>query len=127
MKSKILEQSAVMRNIGLHSDIKAMQADEDRARKLGKRIRRRARADAQARAQPARSARSSTRIDKNDKALDKPFVQALGLATSFRNDEAANVLMTQIDPIEQAHAGRPHEADRHPAEGERRGRARRHQ
>jgi len=36
MRSLALEQSAVMRNIGLHTDIKAMQADEDRARQLGK-------------------------------------------------------------------------------------------
>src|SRR5678816_4065653 len=36
MKALALEQSAVMRNIGLHSDIKAMQGDEDRARQLGK-------------------------------------------------------------------------------------------
>ena len=31
----VLEQSAVMRNIGLHSDVKSMQIDEDRARRLG--------------------------------------------------------------------------------------------
>src|SRR5258706_12320483 len=36
MKALTLEQSAVMRNIGLHNDIKAMQVHEDRARRLGK-------------------------------------------------------------------------------------------
>src|SRR5215831_3291094 len=36
MKTLTLEQSSAMRDIGLHSDIKAMQADEDRARGLGR-------------------------------------------------------------------------------------------
>jgi len=40
-------------------------------------------------------------MTKTDKELDKPFLQALGLSTSFRNEEAANVLMNQIDPIVQ--------------------------
>jgi methyl-accepting chemotaxis protein len=44
-------------------------------------------------------------IDKKDKELDKPFLQALGLATSFRNEEAANVLMNQMDPIIQGMVG----------------------
>src|SRR5258706_9651487 len=35
MKALALEQSAVMRNIGLHSDIKMMQIEEDRTRRLG--------------------------------------------------------------------------------------------
>src|SRR5688572_18811056 len=36
MKALVLEQSAVMRNIGLHADLKAMHQDEDRSRRLGK-------------------------------------------------------------------------------------------
>src|SRR5258708_40052119 len=36
MKALALEQSAVMRNIGRHSAIKARQMDEDRARSLGR-------------------------------------------------------------------------------------------
>jgi methyl-accepting chemotaxis protein len=104
MKSKILEQSAVMRNIGLHSDIKAMQSDEDLAKKLGKEF-----DDARERMLKLQLTGQEREIiesiDKKDKELDKPFVQALGLATSFRNDEAANVLMTQIDPIVQGTLG----------------------
>ena len=100
MKSQILEQSAVMRNIGLHSDIKAMQSDEDTARKLGRQF-------DDTRAQMLKLELTGAErdilesMDKVDKELDKPFVQALGLATSFRNEEAANVLMTQIDPLVQ--------------------------
>ena len=44
-------------------------------------------------------------IDKTDKQLDKPFLQALGLSTSFRNEEAADVLMNQMDPIVQGMLG----------------------
>jgi methyl-accepting chemotaxis protein len=100
MKALALEQSAVMRNIGLHSDIKAMQGDEDRARALGK-----AYDDARARMSrlailPAELAILDT-LNKLDKDLDKPFAQALGLSTSFRNEEAAQVLMKEVDPTIQ--------------------------
>jgi methyl-accepting chemotaxis protein len=100
MKALALEQSAAMRNIGLHSDIKAMQAEEDRARRLGKTY-------DEVREQMARLVSTPAErevIDSlaaTDKQLDKPFAQALGLSTSFRNDEAAKVLMTEVDPIVQ--------------------------
>jgi methyl-accepting chemotaxis protein len=101
MRAIALEQSAVMRNIGLHSDIKAMQQDEDRARQLGK---------AYDEARERMAALASTpgereiieSLNKNDHALDKPFAQALGLSTSFRNEEAAQVLMKEVDPVVQA-------------------------
>ena len=37
--------------------------------------------------------------------LDAPFRQALGLSTSFRNEDAAKVLMTEVDPIVQKTLG----------------------
>ena len=101
MKALALEQSAVMRNIGLHSDIKAMQVDEDRARSLG-------RAYDEARERMSKMELTAAEraileeLDKSDKAIDKPFQQALGLSTSFRNEEAAKVLMTEVDPHVQA-------------------------
>ena len=97
MKALALEQSAVMRNIGLHTDIKAMQVDEDRARSLGK-------AYDDAREKMSRMGLTPAEreileaLNKSDKELDKPFQQALGLSTSFRNEEAAKVLMTEVDP-----------------------------
>jgi methyl-accepting chemotaxis protein len=97
MKALALEQSAVMRNIGLHSDIKAMQLDEDHARRLGKSY-------DDAREKMSRMSLSSQEreilelLDKSDKDLEQPFQQALGLSTSFRNDEAAQVLMNEVDP-----------------------------
>ena len=97
MKALALEQSAVMRNIGLHSDIKAMQVDEDRARSLGKSY-------DEARERMAKMGLTTAEreileiLNKSDKEIDKPFQQALGLSTSFRNEEAAKVLMTEVDP-----------------------------
>ena len=100
MKALALEQSSVMRNIGLHSDIKAMQIDEDRARRLGQMY-------DEARERMAKFSLTPVEreildsLAKTDKELDKPFQQALGLSTSFRNDEAAKVLMNEVDPLVQ--------------------------
>src|SRR5579859_4812582 len=100
MKALALEQSAVMRNIGLHSDIKAMQADEDRARALGKEF-----DDARDRMATVATSPQEREIlaalKKADHDLDAPFQQALGLSTSFRNEEAAAVLMKEVDPLVQ--------------------------
>ncbi|HEX4333038.1 MAG TPA: methyl-accepting chemotaxis protein [Usitatibacter sp.] len=100
MKALALEQSAVMRNIGLHSDIKAMQSDEDKARALGKELdEARDHMAALPLSGPEREVIDS--LKKADHDLDAPFLQALGLSTSFRNDEAAKVLITEVDPIVQ--------------------------
>jgi methyl-accepting chemotaxis protein len=100
MRALVLEQSSVMRNIGLHNDIKAMQADEDRARSLGK-------AYDEAREKMARMV--TTPAERNiletlntlDRQVDGPFRQALGMSTSFRNEDAAKVLMGELDPVIQ--------------------------
>ena len=100
MRALALEQSAVMRNIGLHNDIKAMQADEDRARQLGKRY-------DEARDRMATLVTTPTEreilesLSKSDHAMDKPFAQALGLSTSFQNEAAAQILMKEVDPLVQ--------------------------
>jgi methyl-accepting chemotaxis protein len=100
MKALTLEQSATIRNIGLHTDIKAMQMDEDRARRLGKMY-------DEAREKMSRLVTTTAEreliesLNKSDQALDKPVAQALGLATGFRNEEAAAVLMNEVDPVIQ--------------------------
>ena len=100
MKAIVLEQSAVMRNIGLHSEIKAMQADEDRAKRLGTAYD--AARDKMAQLATAPEERALLDIlNKLDKDIEAPVKQALGLSTSFRNEEAAKVLMNDMDPIIQ--------------------------
>jgi methyl-accepting chemotaxis protein len=100
MKAFALEQSAVMRNIGLHSDIKAMQVDEDRARALG-RMYDEARERMSRMDLDAAEREILDTLTKQDKEVDRPFQQALGLSTMFRNEEAAKVLMTEVDPLVQ--------------------------
>ncbi len=100
MKAVVLEQSSVMRNVGLHSDLKAMQIDEDRAKSLGRMY-------DEVREKMGRLAllpeereilASLATIDKD---IDAPFKQAMAMSTSFRNEEAAQVLMNELDPIVQ--------------------------
>jgi len=100
MKATELEMSAVMRNIGLHSEIKLMQADEDRARALGSRFDKAFEQMSKLTADAAEREVMDA-VTKLDKQLDDPFKQALGLATSFRNEEAAKVLLNEVDPIVQ--------------------------
>jgi methyl-accepting chemotaxis protein len=100
MKALVLEQSSVMRNIGLHSDIKAMQADEDRAKNLGKKYDDARDAMAKLVSTPAEKAIIDS-LATLDKQVDAPFKQALGMSTSFRNEDAAKVLMTELDPVIQ--------------------------
>jgi methyl-accepting chemotaxis protein len=100
MKVYVLEQSAVMRNIGLHSDVKAMQIDEDRAHRLGKMF-----DDANARMTklpltPAERAIIET-LTKTDNEVEGPLNQAIGMATSFRAEDAAQVILNEIDPVVQ--------------------------
>jgi X-X-X-Leu-X-X-Gly heptad repeat protein len=100
MKALVLEQSAVMRNIGLHTDVKSMQIEEDRARRLGKMY-------DEARDKMATTALSPVEreildtLGKLDKDVDAPFKQALGLSTSFQNDQAAQILLNDLDPVVQ--------------------------
>ena len=100
MKALVLEQSAVMRNIGLHSDIKAMQVDEDRARRLGKMYDESRDKMAKIAVAPEERVIIET-LTKLDKDIEAPFKQALGLSTSFQNEQAAQILMNDLDPIVQ--------------------------
>jgi len=100
MKAVVLEQSAVMRNIGLHADIKAMQNDEDRSRRLGKRY------DEMRENMGKLSLSAAEReiletLGKIDKEVEAPFNQALGLSTSFRTEDAAALILNELDPVIQ--------------------------
>jgi methyl-accepting chemotaxis protein len=100
MRAASLAQSSAMRNIALHTEIKGMQDDEERARKLG------ARYDELIGnlANQSLSAAERAIVDdlaQVDRQLDAPLKEALALATTFRSEEAAKVLMGQIDPLVQ--------------------------
>ena len=100
LKVLVLEQSAVMRNIGLHSDVKSMQIDEDRARRLGKMF------DEKLDKLSALSLGATEKgivenMRKIDNEVEAPLNQAIGMATSFRGEEAAQVILNEIDPVVQ--------------------------
>jgi methyl-accepting chemotaxis protein len=97
MKALALEQSSVMHNIGLRSEVKEMQDEADRAMSLGKMYQ-------EARDRMSRMNLSSAEheiiasLAKADTELDKPFQRTLALYTGFHTDEAAKVLVNEVDP-----------------------------
>ena len=98
MKTLILEQRGAIRNIGLQAEISGMQAEEALARNLG------AKFDAAlVKMKPLLTGSDELaileKLNKLDKSLDKPLVNAIGLATQFLNDEAAKVIIDEINPI----------------------------
>jgi len=100
MRSLVLEQSATLRNIGLHSELKLMQMDEDRARRLGKMYDEARERMAKLDISPAER-EILDGLRQLDSDLDTPLKQAMAMATSFRNDDAAQVIMNEIDPVIQ--------------------------
>jgi len=100
MKSLVLEQSTVMRNVGLHSDLKSMQMDEDRAKRLGQMY-------DETRAKMGKMDLSAAEreilksLAQIDKDVELPFKQAMSMSTSFRNEDAAQVIMNELDPTIQ--------------------------
>jgi methyl-accepting chemotaxis protein len=100
MRAVSLAQSSAMRNIALHSEIKGMQDDEARSRKLA------ARYDELIASIGKQNLTAAERaivdeLVQVDRQLDVPLKEALALATTFRPEEAAKVLMTSIDPLVQ--------------------------
>ena len=100
MRSLVLEQSATLRNIGLHSELKLMQMDEDRAKRLGHMY-----DEARDRMSKLDIAPAEREIldglKQLDNDLETPVKQAMSMATSFRNEDAAQVIMNEIDPVIQ--------------------------
>ncbi len=100
MKATTLEQSALMRNIGLHAEIKDMNADADGARTLSKTYRDMIARMAKFSLTPAER-EILKELERLDNATEEPLTQALGMSTAFRNEEAAQIIVKQIDPLVQ--------------------------
>ena len=101
MKSAQLQSGIAIRNIGLQSDVAAMQKEQARLK------------DLQVRYDTARSAllamplgsseqQRLAEIARIDAALQKPFKQALDQALAFDGEGAIKTIITQIDPLNQA-------------------------
>jgi methyl-accepting chemotaxis protein len=104
MKANFLQEASVIRGIALHSDLKGMQAEEDHARKLSKEYDALAEKMLKLNLAPAEKQIVEALLD-HDKRMEGPLQQAMGLATSFRGEEAAKVIMTEIDPLMQKSLG----------------------
>ncbi|NKE67509.1 HAMP domain-containing protein [Ramlibacter sp. RBP-2] len=100
MKFLMLEQSAAMRNIGLHSEVKAMNQEADRARELGKKYHEPLQRLEKFDLTPAEK-QLLAEIDRMDDELEKPLSAAFSLSTGLRTEEAAQVIVKEIDPVVQ--------------------------
>jgi X-X-X-Leu-X-X-Gly heptad repeat protein len=97
MKALLLEQSAVMRNIGLHPDVPSMKIEAERSRRLAKEY-----GEARGRMKflsPETKTREMLEsLDRSDQWIEKKFAQVLELSTGNKKDDAAYILMSEIDP-----------------------------
>src|SRR5688572_17303426 len=98
MKETFLQQASTLRGIALHADLKTMQAEEDRSRKLSKDYD--ALAERMLKQQLAAEEKSIVqRLAELDNSLSTPLMQAMGLAAAYQGEEAARVITGQIDPL----------------------------
>jgi methyl-accepting chemotaxis protein len=100
LKALVLEESAAIRNIGLDTELKLMNRDQDRARALGK-----AYDELLARTKKLELAATEReivdRLEHSDRELEAPFNSAVAMAVQLRNEDAAQVILKEIDPIIQ--------------------------
>jgi len=100
MKSALLEGGVAMRNIGLQSDVGAMQKEEARVKEQNRRY---------AEARDKLSALGLTDAEKKivaeiaklDQEIAAPFKEAIGQALAFNSEGAAKVIASRIDPLNQ--------------------------
>jgi len=100
MKALVLEQSATMRNIGLDGELAQMNHDRDRTMELRKRYRE---LFGRMRALQLSDAERDIvgRLEKGDADLDGPLKEAVAIASVMRSEDAAKVILQDIDPVVQ--------------------------
>ncbi len=100
MKSALLEGGVAMRNIGLQSDVGAMQKEEGRVKAQNTRY-------AEARDKLAALGLTDAEkkivaeISRLDQEIAGPFKEAIGQALAFNSEGAAKVIASKIDPLNQ--------------------------
>ncbi|HJV80300.1 methyl-accepting chemotaxis protein [Noviherbaspirillum sp.] len=100
IKSALLEGGIAMRNIGLQSDITAMQREEEKVKTLRKRF---------AEARDRLIALGLTETEKKlladiarlDVETDVPFKEAIRLIGAFNSEDAIKLIASRIDPLNQ--------------------------
>jgi len=100
MKSALLESGIAMRNIGIQSDVSAMQKEEAKVKAKAKEY---AEARDKLVAAGLNDAESKilAEITRLDKETEAPFKEAIGQALAFNSEGAAKVISSRIDPLNQ--------------------------
>lgn len=101
MKSAQLQSGIAIRNIGLQSDVAAMQKEEARIKDLHARYEGARNALLKLALNAAEQQRLAE-IARIDTALQKPFKEAMGQALAFDAEGAVKTIVTQVDPLNQA-------------------------
>ena len=101
MKSAQLQSGIAIRNIGLQSDVAAMQKEEARIKELHTRYES-ARNALLAVGLNAGEQQRLTELARIDTALQKPFKEAMGQALAFDAEGAVKTIVTKVDPLNQA-------------------------
>jgi methyl-accepting chemotaxis protein len=100
MKSALLESGISMRNIGIQSDVNAMQKEEAKVKAKQKEY-------AEVRDKLVASGLTDAEnkvlaeIARLDKEIEVPFKEAIGQALAFNSEGAAKVIASRIDPLNQ--------------------------
>jgi methyl-accepting chemotaxis protein len=100
MKSLLLEIGLSMRNVGLQSDVSAMQREDEKIKGKKKEY-------TDVRNKFAATGLSSDEIkmlenlDRFEHEIDGPFKEAIGQALAFNSEGAGKAISTRIDPITQ--------------------------
>ena len=100
MKSALLQGGIAMRNIGLQSDVAAMQKEEAKVKEESKRY-----IDARMRLVAAGLNQGEQKvldeIARLDKELEAPFKEAIQQVLAFNGEEAGKIIAGRIDPLNQ--------------------------
>jgi methyl-accepting chemotaxis protein len=100
MKSALLEGGVAMRNIGLQTDVGAMQKEELRVKEHNKRYAE-ARDKLSALGLNDAEKKVVAEISRLDQEIAVPFKEAIGQALAFNSEGAAKVIASRIDPLNQ--------------------------
>ncbi|HXS53091.1 MAG TPA: methyl-accepting chemotaxis protein [Usitatibacter sp.] len=104
MKGALLESALAMRNMGLQSEVAAMQAEQDKVKAQRKRY-----ADARERLVALGLGEAERAVLDNiaqlDNETEQPFMEAIGQSLNFNSEVAAKILSTRIDPLTQRSIG----------------------
>jgi methyl-accepting chemotaxis protein len=100
MKALVLEQSAMMRNIGLEAELAQMNRDRDGVLELRKAYRALLARMHGLQLDPA-ELEVVRRLERDDGELDRPLNSAVAMAAQMRAEEAAHVILREIDPLVQ--------------------------